>query len=542
MACGADKAYVSAMVWDEEGLACTLSAMKKETLMMLDKIRLKTEKTAFSVKAWPRTEHLKQAAEAHMAANRLERPAWMDDPFVAKSRARWARFLLEHNVTRIKVPLIGLADLQERKYLSVNEDPSVPVDKVSVAALRKALTERDVDLKQMPSTDRKACQLRLHEMQVESLRVPYKDVDTAYIGKIPAVRRAFYELMLDSYRDMGRDFRKAFSYPRWIHPDPTDPTLELPELFNPDEAHSIKNMRMSNAHRYLEYKRRERERGERTRAAGNGGGGGEAEGAPEEEEEPTQETADGGADAEMEIERALDDAQMGNAADYERAADGAGDGAGDGDGDGSGGGGGGRGGGRRQRRDPPGGLALEIAIAAQAVIDDQEGGMQEKQDEQSFTPTGQRLLHPRTLDPAFAPQHVPTARALYSLPVAARMIELGYEETGRKLQTIANWDATGYDWRGPNPRARWEAWTAMDELLDSLDETLSWQSIAPPTSLHISGYSRVAVEGIKMANESSRQEDIMVGGELAHLIYDRRKGSDVRRLPYLSLAASSACA
>ena len=157
-----------------------------------------------------------------------------------------------------------------------------------------------------------------------------------------------------------------------------------------------------------------------------------------------------------------------------------------------------------------------MALAVKAVIDDQEARLSSKeaQDPDATALSSSRIIHPRPLDPNFSPQHVPTARRRYSIPVAEKMRELGHTEAADATRIIANWYAA-YDWRGMAPQAKWDVWAAADALFESLDESLRPDSIrSAPTSMHVSGYSRVAVEGLKMANDSSRQEDVMVGHEM----------------------------
>jgi hypothetical protein len=159
-------------------------------------------------------------------------------------------------------------------------------------------------------------------------------------------------------------------------------------------------------------------------------------------------------------------------------------------------------------------LAHAVGLAARAVI-----GV-----------TGQKLLHPRTMDPTHDPQHVPTATALFSHKTAEEMRRLGHTRAAEWVHTWAS-DYLATDKRGPCPSARWDAWAALDKAVYALDrslhwdvDTLEWHTCKTSS---IEGYSRVLIESKLISSDSSRYLDVMVGHRGCRVVYDRRKGSDL---------------
>ena len=161
-----------------------------------------------------------------------------------------------------------------------------------------------------------------------------------------------------------------------------------------------------------------------------------------------------------------------------------------------------------------GSMAYKVGMAALAVIEQPD----------------QQLIHKRSMDPKFEPQHVPTAIAVHSHATAARMRQLHHVEAADFDHMLAS-QHESIDRRGFSATARWAVWNNTTLVIRGLDPSLQWNPTSlswhSPRSTSIEGYSRVLLESYLVMCDSCRALDIMVGRHGCRYTYDRRKGSDL---------------
>lgn len=450
------------------------------------------------VQDWPGLRDLIEYAQLLMERDTLEREPWMDDPSMRGTRDRWQLWLIGRNEPSISVTTIGVRRLAEQGFL-VETEADFPIDKVALSGLRTLVDERFLwqegdftrntrgGLTSWKLLSASECLKRLKDAGVETARVSLKNVHLAALRGHNSVKRAYLKYLHWLYRTkLCRDFQCEWSYPEWYDPrsgepsdssdDSSDDPLVLPMLLAWDEPHQLKGPRMACCHRLQEWTRwHTRTKADATVAV-------DVDDEGEDEVAPTF-------DAERAHDEDADDAALRT----------------------------------RGNKKPIVTLALRIALAVEMVIEKQEIALGIKADTQLAHKAeirGQRILHPRSLDPEFCPQNVLTSRRLLSFPVADAMRQLGTskpaqcsagcEEEARFVEAIAGW-ATAMNTRGYAPSVKWLAWRTMDRAVQALHPSLRWQW-TPPLKLPrvIEGFGRVTLCGFMGSNSTSRQLDIML--------------------------------
>ena len=470
---GADKAYISAAHWDLAGHPLTRTAAKKLIEYMSSLTQRTTSVREVSVKNWPFTADLcalakKVLAHPKAAANGVVPQPWMDDFVSSQTRERWRDFLVAVGIKKISVTVLGIDGLERAGVLEPGLQVTVP-SKSMLASGRKALAiTNGLLLEGQKIADGKVKEL-LAANGITQGTAHLRDLSLGTLGKLPHVRRAWLRLVDAEYRQRGRDFAAAYSYPQELQLGESGPTVPLALVW--DKPHDIKNERMASAHAMSKAAKTATAPGTAPPPPPAAAAAAEAIADALEEDDlfaPEDETIE---DIDDEIEWAAADATRGT-------------------------------------------LAYDVGVALQAVID---------------TP-GQTLVHPRTLDPTHDPQHVPTALRMFSHATAAAMSNLGHARAAAWVEEVAC-EVEATDKRGFCVAERWRVWAANDDAVLALHPSLRWEPDSlvwhSPKTASIEGYSRVVIESKLITNDSNRLLDVMVGADAAKLVYDRRKGSDL---------------
>jgi hypothetical protein len=449
-----------------------------------------------SVKKWPYTNDLARAArlvlaDPRAAAAGLVAEPWMTDPVQSLFRERWRDFLEKAGLTKIKVWLHGIDTLGQLGHLDASEMVTVPIGKITAARLQEIGRQRGVAVpgEKLGAKEVKA---RLAAQGVTTGTARLTDIDVREMRKLPSPRRAVYRMLDGVYLKRGRDFRRAFSYPEYVTmPD----NVQLPLLIVWDRPHGLKNARMASAHAVQRSKKAAPPpTAAAAPAAAAPAPAPAAPPAPTAPAVPAPPAAaapaapagpQGGEEAADEVDVFGDDQVV--TGDLDDADDEAGAVAGT--------------------------LAHAVGMAAEAVR----------------AVPGQTFIRDDVMNPSRDPQHVPTAKQLFSHTTAAEMLRLGHHRAAAWVELLAE-DYAATDQRGFSPAERWASWERMDTFLTSLHPSLSWDpegTWASPFTASIDGYSRVLIESYMVSNDSSRLIDIMVGHRGCRFVYDRRKGSDL---------------
>ena len=476
----ADKAFAAANHWCMLGYPKTRTAALREVEYFQKLLRDKTGTVKVSVKHWPRTDDLRQVAESLLRdpdaiASGIKREDWMDNPHESMTRERWRDFLLRWDVESTGIHFIGIQELCANAGL----DQSTIVRDVPLTSIikngRKVLAESAGLATSSEELSSKEYKNRLLSGGISKGSVPFRDLALAAKRKHPQVRMALHGYLDALYRDFGRDFGAAFSYPEYIT---VAPGVTLPLLLFWDQPHKLKNARMACAHAWV-----------RARAA--------AAAAPPHAPVPADhadaDADDNDGEADGERIELFDDEEVDGLAPDDTA---------------------GQVDGLAQPALASGNLAYKIAVAAEAIR----------------SVPGQKLIHNETLVPSADPQNVMIAEKLFSLGTAAEMDRLGHKEAAAFTRHLAS-AFVATDKRGYSPVARWDVWKAEDAAIEELHESLRWEPSSPiwvsPKTAMIEGFSRVLLECELVSNDSSRYLDIMLGPKGCKLINDRQaKGSD----------------
>ena len=141
----ADKAFAAANGWDLAGYPKTRTAAMREVEYFQKILPKSTGPVSVLVKHWPRTADLRAAAEALLRDPRAilagcERQAWMDHVRQSQSRERWVDFLLQWDVDRISVRMIGIEALCTQAGLDMGALVDAPLNEITLPG-RQELAE-----------------------------------------------------------------------------------------------------------------------------------------------------------------------------------------------------------------------------------------------------------------------------------------------------------------------------------------------------------------------------------------------------------------
>lgn len=254
---GADKAYMSATTFDAAGFARTATAAKREVEYMTTLVTQSGGVREVSVSQWPRTADVKAWAEGLLAhpqavAAGITRQAWMNDPNRAATRERWRDFLLSANVKKLRVWCPGRETLEQEGWLDRSARASAPVPLNGL--LKPGLERLARDTPRLLNTRKKekaeglsATELKrrlIDKGVTHSHSVLLSELTAVCLRKETAVRQAMHRRIDKAYRECGRDFRYAHSYPEYVD---VEEGLAVPVVNVWDDPHGLKNARMASA-------------------------------------------------------------------------------------------------------------------------------------------------------------------------------------------------------------------------------------------------------------------------------------------------------